>query len=61
MTQNGIMEVLTLAECEDVLCKPPVSSKDFSKILESFIFHLQDGKKDEVDKVAQLIDVIKNQ
>ena len=59
MTQNGIMEVLTLAECEEALRKPPVSSKDFSKILDSFIFHLQDGKKDEVDKVAKLIEDIK--
>ena len=54
------MEVLTLAECEEALRNPPVSSKDLIlKILDCFIFYIQDGKKDEVDKVAQLIDIIK--
>ena len=54
------MEVLTLAECEEALHNPPVSSKDLIlKILDCFIFYIQDGKKDEVDKVAQLIDIIK--
>ena len=53
------MEVLTLAECEEALRNPTVPSKDFSNILDSFIFHLQDGTNDEVDKVAQLIEGIK--
>ena len=53
------MEVLALAKCETTLQNPPVSYNDFSKILDSLIFHLQDGNKDEVDKVAKLIEDIK--
>ena len=53
------MAALPLEKCEELLRNPPVSSKDFSKILDSFTFYLKNGKKDEVDKVVQLIWAIK--
>ena len=52
------MATLSLEECKKALKNPHVSSKDFSKILDSFKYHLQNGKKEEVDKAVQLIEGI---
>ena len=53
------MALLALADCETTLRNSPISSKDISEILDSLTAHLKDGTKDEVDKVAKLIEDIK--
>ena len=57
--QQQPMALLALADCETTLRNSPISSKDISEILDSLTAHLKDGTKDEVDKVAKLIEDIK--